>query len=118
MYVISLNTSLYHHHVYVLYMITYMLYSMLYGHILHDIPRCLFPTSSADPGAKFPVRPETRRSSSTGAVICGKATRPDFMVPSATWEDPQDIPGTPLKDLGDKGVIPKIRKKTVKGRCC
>ena len=41
--------------------------------------------SSGDPCAKFPVRPETRRSSSVGAVICGNATRPDFMVSSPTW---------------------------------
>ena len=41
--------------------------------------------SSGDPCAKFPVRPETRRSSSVGAMICGRATLPDFMVSSPTW---------------------------------
>lgn len=57
--------------------------------------------SSGDPCAKFPVRPETRRSSSVGAMICGRATRPDFMASSPTWA---------LAEICDQGS----RNQTVK----
>ena len=60
--------------------------------------------SSGDPCAKFPVRPETRRSSSVGAMICGRATRPDFMVSSPTWA---------LAEICDQGS----RNQTVKISC-